>query len=103
MRILLAALLLVVGYLAFSIGYTRGLRASPDYAAALRERTKFENSEELERLRNLAFSPPELDECVPIVKGAKVDEYEFCENLLSKRAMQDQEAQQDAERDRDRW
>ncbi len=102
MRLLAILGLVVISYLAYSLGYTRGLRASPDYAMLLIEKERFANSKELEELRSLAYAPPTQEACVPVMNGVAVDEYTFCQDLLGEQMMLEQEAAQDSDREPDR-
>ena len=102
MRLFALVCLVVINYLAYSLGYTRGLRASPEYCRLLIEKERFAKSKEVEELRSLAYTPPTKDECVPVMNGFEVDEYTFCEDLLGEQLMRDQEASQDSDREPER-
>jgi hypothetical protein len=101
-RLLALVCLVVIGYLAYSVGYTRGLKASPEYSRLLIEKERFANSKEVEELRSRAYAAPTQEECVPVMSGVEVDEYTFCEDLLGERMMRDQEASQDSDREPER-
>lgn len=73
----------LVSWQLYNLGYTVGLKESPNYARAISEKFNIETQANIERLEALASSPPSFEQCFPIVQGSSLDEYQFCQELLS--------------------
>jgi len=73
----------LVGWQLYHLGYKTGLKRSPEYARAISEKFNAAREAEVARLEALASSPPSFEQCYPIVHGSDLDEYQFCEELLS--------------------
>ena len=82
MKYLLAGLVSFGLLMAYRVGYKQGLAASPEYAAAIAEKSRNDTSDEIERLTSLLATTPTFESCVPVMAGESVDEYEFCRSLL---------------------
>ena len=82
----------LVGLVTYSLGYKQGLKGSPEYADALASKAAFEADARIARLEAMALAPPAFEECVPIVNLSDLDEYSFCEELLSDREIREHDA-----------
>jgi hypothetical protein len=85
----------------YQLGYKNGLRGSPEYAASLAQKAQLQNDETIMRLEAMLSVFPSKDQCVPIMADQQIDEYAFCEDLLSEQANNRNEVEDGMKQDRD--
>ena len=95
MKLLIGAVLLLIGWQTYNVGYTNGLRSSAEYSSAIAEKEITHRSTEIARLNEMLAVFPTEQQCIPIMKGKQVDEYTFCEELLTLEKMQEDESRYD--------
>ena len=83
MKYLIFAVCLYGIWASYKIGFQKGLEGSAEYSAALVQRASLLNSAEIDFLTSMALAPPTISQCLPVIKGLEIDEYQYCAELLS--------------------
>ncbi|WP_146161930.1 hypothetical protein [Pseudogemmobacter blasticus] len=99
MKLVAAAIVLLIGWQAYQLGYRSGQRSSADYAAAIAEKARSWENERIKSLEAMLAAFPSKEQCVPIMLDQQIDEYAFCKELLSESQNRDTEWQDDREQD----
>ena len=94
-KLIISAILLFIGWQTYHVGFNNGLRSSAEYSSAMAEKEITFRSAEIARLNELLATYPTEQQCIPILNGKQIDEYTFCEELLTKEEIQEDESRYD--------